>query len=99
MSGGHYDYIYSRIEDIKIENTEKDPRRASFQKLLNLISKAMHDIEWVDSGDCAPGDEYEAIDKVFSFLGSDPEMITKANAFDALKQQLILFLEIKSHDV
>jgi hypothetical protein len=32
---------------------------------MTLISKAMHDIEWVDSSDYGPGDEIEAIEAVF----------------------------------
>jgi uncharacterized small protein (DUF1192 family) len=28
---------------------------------LKLVAKALHDIEWVDSGDYGPGDENKAI--------------------------------------
>lgn len=68
MSGGHYDYVYHKINDITIENVDTDIRRYQFQKLLTLIGKAMHDIEWVDSGDYSAGDEYEAIDACLKFL-------------------------------
>lgn len=86
MSGGSYDYIGYRIQDLSesIRNQEIDPRRASFAKLMKLVGIAMHNIEWVDSCDSGPGDEYEAIDKVFSFLKADPEVIKKAHAYDAL---------------
>ena len=82
MSGGSYDYIYSKIEEIVLRNTDKDPRRKAFQKLLRLVGQAMHDIEWVDSSDCSPGDEHEAIDKVFNYLKLDPMIVAKAEAYD-----------------
>lgn len=82
MSGGSYDYIYRRIEDIELRHVETDPRRTSFQKLLKLVAKAMHDIEWVDSSDYGKGDEHDAIDKVFAFLNADASVIAKAHAYD-----------------
>lgn len=55
MSGGSMDYLYSRVDDASFElNT---PERRAFKKHLELVSKALHDIEWVDSGDYATGDE------------------------------------------
>lgn len=95
MSGGSYDYIYSRIEDIRIQGQDTDPRRAAFQKLLHLVAKAMHDIEWVDSCDYGPGDDHKAIDAVFAFMGSDPSIIAKAHAFDSMKERLQEFFNEK----
>lgn len=95
MSGGSYGYIFNRINDIELEHTQTDPRRAAFRKLLKLVAQAMHDIEWVDSGDYGEGDEHEAIDKCFMFLSNDPSIITKAHAYDALREQLRQFMEIK----
>jgi hypothetical protein len=62
MSGGSMNYLYSKIEnDANFEcNT---PQRAAFRKHLVLVVQALKDIEWVDSGDCASGDENEAIMK------------------------------------
>lgn len=88
MSGGSYDYVYNRIDDISLRKTESDPRRAAFQKLLKLVASAMRDIEWVDSCDSGPGDEHEAIDAVFAFLTPDAATIAKAHAFDALADTL-----------
>jgi hypothetical protein len=68
MSGGHYEYVCFRINEIRIENIENNPRRANFQKLLKLVAEAMHDIEWVDSCDYGEGDENKAIDKCFEFI-------------------------------
>lgn len=93
MSGGSYDYICFRIEELElnIRKQEKDPRRASFAKLVGLVGKAMYAVEWVDSCDWAPGDEHKAIDNVFAFLKADPEIIRKAHAYDALREQLKQF--------
>lgn len=91
MSGGSYDYVCYRIRDIEIRDAIDNPRRLSFQKLLHLIADAMYAIEWVDSGDSSHGDDCEAIDKCFSFLGANPEMIKKAHAYDELKERLKKF--------
>lgn len=95
MSGGSYDYIYSKIEDLAdtIRNQEKDPRRASFAKLMKLVGEAMREIEWVDSCDSGPGDEYKSIDKVFAFLTADPEIIKKAHSYDDLMKRLKEFFK------
>ena len=55
MSGGSYEYVYHKIEDIEIWKQQSNPRRAAFAQLLKLVAKAMHDIEWVDSGDYGEG--------------------------------------------
>lgn len=95
MSGGSYDYLCYKIEDAaeSLHRTESDSRRSSFQKLLRLISKAMHDIEWVDSCDYGNGDDYASIDAVFEFLGTNPELIKKAHSYDALKEKLLEYLK------
>jgi len=54
------------------------------QKLIHLFSEAMHDIEWVDSGDKSEGGDHEAIDACLSFMGADPEILKKASAYDSL---------------
>lgn len=76
MSGGSMNYLYRRVEDAA-DNIETgrdydlyddytprpvDPKRLAFAAHLRLVAKALHDIEWVDSGDCVPGDEHDAID-------------------------------------
>lgn len=94
MSGGAYDYVYGLIGGIELR-TNSDPRRMAFQKLLKLVADAMYEIEWVDSGDNGAGDEYEAIDACFSFLTTTPDIITKAQAYDALIENLTKFLDLK----
>ena len=61
MSGGSMDYGYVHVVGA-IDRFEHDtPARKAFADHLRKVSKAMHDIEWVDSDDYAPGDEDEAI--------------------------------------
>jgi len=61
MSGGSMNYLYSRIENDAEFRTHTPQRRAFKAHLLKVI-KALHDIEWVDSGDYGPGDENAAIE-------------------------------------
>lgn len=69
MSGGQYEYIYQRIAEINIcTNGTSSFKRVVFQQLLQLVAEAMHDIEWVDSGDYSEGDEARAIDACLNFL-------------------------------
>jgi len=90
MSGGSMSYIYFKVEEAAdyIRKTESNQRRLAFSNLLKLCATALHDIEWVDSGDMGTGDENKAIDKVFSFLKSNPKMVKKALAYDSLIKQL-----------
>ena len=84
MSGGSYDYVYSKIYEIDVRTKTPNLKRLAFQKLLTLVAAAMHDIEWVDSGDYGEGDEIRAIDACFSFLKVN-ELQLKALAFDDIK--------------
>jgi hypothetical protein len=61
MSGGSYNYAFVKIEDIAVEIRPTTPLRKAFKAHLRKVAKACRDIEWVDSGDCGPGDEDEAI--------------------------------------
>jgi len=81
MSGGSYDYAFGKVVDmadslseVKSRNT---PLRRAFAKHLRLVAEAMHDIEWVDSGDCGLGDEVAAIEAV---LGKDVQVLELAEA-------------------
>ena len=59
LSGGSMDYLYAKVESAEfLENT---PERVAFRKHLNLVAKALKDIEWVDSGDRKRGDDTDAI--------------------------------------
>jgi hypothetical protein len=63
MSGGSYDYLYSKMQDAADTLSHSgNPLRRAFAKKLELFAEAMHDIEWVDSCDKSPGDEVKAIE-------------------------------------
>lgn len=61
MSGGSYDYAYTKIEDLASNLRTHTPERRAFQALLRNVAKAARAIEWVDSCDSMPGSENEAI--------------------------------------
>lgn len=50
--------------------------REWFVKHLELVSKAMHDIEWVDSSDYGPGDEVTALEALIDNLKEAPQRHT-----------------------
>ncbi|MDD5459970.1 MAG: hypothetical protein PHF37_11330 [Phycisphaerae bacterium] len=66
MSGGSYNYAYDKVLEMadSLERYSKDPLRLAFAKHLQKVAVAMHDIEWVDSGDYGEGDEVDAIKAV-----------------------------------
>ena len=60
MSGGSMNYLYSKL-DYDATFPTNTPERRAFKEHLVKVSKALHDIEWVDSGDYKTGDENAAI--------------------------------------
>ena len=60
MSGGSMGYLYSKI-DCEANFHRNTPQRKAFAAHLVKVTKALHDIEWVDSCDYTAGDENEAI--------------------------------------
>jgi hypothetical protein len=63
MSGGSWGYLCHKMEDAADSLLKsKDAARKAFGKSMLLHANAMHDIEWVDSGDYGSGDEIEAIE-------------------------------------
>lgn len=60
MSGGSMDYLFSTIE-CRMNFHQDTPERKAFAKHMELVCAALHDIEWVDSCDYAPGNENAAI--------------------------------------
>ncbi len=61
MSGGSYDYAFNRVEDLAREIRGDSALRRAFRAHLKKVAQALHDIEWVDSADCSPGSEDDAI--------------------------------------
>ena len=75
MSWGGLSYIYSRVEEAAGEIHSRlhyinDPQRKAkykaFAKHVELVAKALHDVEWVLSSDYGEDGADEAIAKVLS---------------------------------
>lgn len=71
MSGGAYEYIYHKLQEVDVYTKNPTTQRLRFQILLQRVAHALHDIEWVDSGDFGPGDEDNAIDACFECIRSN----------------------------
>ncbi len=61
MSGGSYDYAYSRVASFADDLRAATPLRRAFRDHLRAVAAAMRAIEWVDSGDLGVGDEDASI--------------------------------------
>ena len=86
MSGGSLDYVCYKLDDAieVIERRATTVLQIAFAKHLKDVAKALHDLEWVYSGDYSDGDDVEALRKVVN-----KEMELEAatnNARIALKQ-------------
>ena len=92
MSGGSYDYLCYKMEDaVESLINDKNPLRRAFAKRLQLFATAMHDIEWVDSDDCSPGDDEKTIKLA---LGDESDALALQEviaAAKAIKEELIKY--------
>ena len=59
MSGGSYDYMYSRIEDYYVGKM-KD---YELNDLMKDIVELLHDLEWADSCDISDEDYFETVNR------------------------------------
>ena len=84
MSGGSWDYFYRSLDDVSERLiVSKDPLRRAFGKHLKECAKAMQAIEWVDSNDCSPPDDSDAIRKA---LGRDaPALELREATLEAIR--------------
>lgn len=85
MSGGSWDYAYDGLDEVaaRLSGSESAERRA-LGVILARVAKALHDIEWVDSDDYAPGDELAAIREA---LGGNADALILAEAIHAAKAE------------
>lgn len=71
MSGGSWDYVSFKIDEIaeRLCRSDTDTScyllRRALGRQMQLIGKALHEIEWVDSNDRSPGDERKALEACF----------------------------------
>jgi len=66
MSGGSLEYCFYKV-DVAVEVIERRAKtvlQKAFAAHLRDVSKALHDLEWVFSGDYGEGDEIEALSKI-----------------------------------
>lgn len=63
MSGGSLDYAYRKVQDVAEQITWRatTPLHRALVAHLEKVASALHDLEWVWSGDMSPGDEDETI--------------------------------------
>jgi hypothetical protein len=68
MSGGSLDYACHRVRDMAdaVEAQATTPLHRAFADHLRKVETALHDLEWVWSGDTMPGDETAALRAVVS---------------------------------
>lgn len=86
MSGGSLDYICYKVDDAidTIEKRATTVLQKAFAKHLKDVAKALHDLEWVYSGDYSDGQEVESLRKV---INKEMELKTATEQAEfALKQ-------------
>jgi len=88
MSGGSWDYCYHKIDEMADRmQSQKEPYRRAFGQHLREVARAMHDVEWVDSGDSVEGDDRAAIEKALGKNAKALELeIVKEDARKLIKQ-------------
>lgn len=97
MSGGSLNYAFSRLEDTAgdIRRHAETPLHHAFADHLIKVAKALHDIEWLFSGDYGEGQEVEAIKAV---LPADAEIVSAIGRAEATSSDLLrLLAEAKAH--
>ena len=86
MSGGSWDYAFHHFDEIGLRlSKEKQVNRRALGKHILKLSKALHDIEWVDSCDCSPGNEDNAI---MEALGSNANKLIAAECIAGLNEAI-----------
>lgn len=87
MSGGSMDYLHEKVSSASFE--KDTPLRRAFFNHLQLVAKALYDIEWVDSGNCPRGSEDDAIRSCISPTDVLSTVTKEAqDALEALREEL-----------
>ena len=63
MSGGSLDYACWKVDEISrnVRERAQTPLHRAFAKHLEACGRALHELEWMLSGDISEGDEIAAI--------------------------------------
>ena len=90
MSGGSYDYLYSKVEDVanRLSDISETPLRRAFAEHLQLVASALHDIEWVDSGDMGKDGDVDAIRAVLGNSANAQELSVLLADFERLADKV-----------
>ena len=89
MSGGSMDYLTYRVDDAANQLMDKNNTllQRAFGEHLRKVAKALHDIEWVWSGDYGKGDDEEAIKAVLGDASSERVIdVLRVDASELIKQ-------------
>lgn len=88
MSGGSMNHLTFKVEEVAsdLQNKNNTPLQRAFGKHLEKVAKALHDVEWVLSGDYSTGADEDAIKEV---LGD----VTSEKALDILKSDAVELVE------
>ena len=57
MSGGHFDYLFYRVEDTYIGNMND----IELNEMMKDLIKVLHDLEWYESGDIGEEDYIKTV--------------------------------------
>lgn len=84
MSGGSWDYFYSKLEDVAVRlKCEDTPLRRAFGTHLIACSAALKAIEWSDSGDTEMGSDEALIEAA---LGKNKDALVLKEAIKSAQQ-------------
>lgn len=89
MSGGSTDYLTYKVDDVasQLQDKNNPPLQRAFGKHLEKVAKALHDVEWVWSGDYGNGDDEKAIKEVLADATSDRALdILKSDARELIAE-------------
>lgn len=87
MSGGALNYISLKVKDAAFEIKQRNisTLHNAFTEHLLKVAEALHDIEWVLSGDMSEGDDIKVIEAVISKEMHLQQIVKEAKV---LKQEL-----------
>ena len=99
MSGGSLGYAYGRIETISEEVAQRafTPLHEAFAVHLAKVAYALHDLEWVLSGDYSPGDEVEPIRAVLPEGAELKQVVDEAKAVYTQLEEAIAAAEKRAN--
>jgi hypothetical protein len=105
VSGGHYPYevtgwlhqVADQIErELGVREPPEKPARIAFAKLLRRVADALHDLDYVDSGDTSWGPE-SSMRRLFAVIG--PKERLEAAIEQAREAQAMLAAELARCEV